>query len=209
MKAPKWLVFFVLLILMSGCSYVEEYRDIIRSDTISKEYFNVLNRHTREKTLYAEFETRVRIVATWKTRAFSDAYLSEYARLYLLPDRDKKERQAVLSEASSDFSEFLFYAYTPDRESNDFSKADSIWKVFFIGEGGKRLEPLEIREIKATPLLTKLFPYVKPYGKCYGIKFPFLSQPDRPDMADQSEGALVFTGILGKVELNWHGGKNR
>ena len=203
MKARKWILVFVSLLVFSGCSYVQEYREIIRSDAVSEEYFDTLNRHTREKTLYAEFETRVRIVATWKSRAFADAYRAEYDRLYLLTDKDREKRKGILSEASSDFNEFLFYAYTPDRESNDFSKTGSIWKVFSVGQGGEQGEPLEVREIETTPLVTKLFPYVKPYGKCYSVKLPLISQSGQSDAEDRLKPTLVFTGVLGKVELTW------
>lgn len=203
MKARKWVLVFVSILVFSGCSYVQEYREIIRADAVSKGYFNTLNRYTREKTLYAEFETRVRIVATWKSRTFADAYLAEYDRLYLLTDKDREERKGVLSEVSSDFNEFLFYAYTPDRESNDFSRTGSIWKVFSMSQGNAQVEPLEVREIEATPLVKKLFPYVKPYGKCYSVKFPLILHSGRSDREDHLKPTLVFAGILGKVELTW------
>jgi len=203
MKALKWIVMLSFLMGIFGCSHVREYIDIARGDAASEEYFNALNRYTREKTLYSEFETRIRVVATWKSRAFTDAYLAEYARLYHLTEADREERRDILSGASPDLREFLFYAYIPDRDSNDFSKADSIWKVFSLGEGGEKIEPVEIRELKVDPLVTKLFPYVKPYGKYYSVKFP------TPLRSDQGGPALVFAGVLGKVELNWGDGTDR
>jgi len=209
MKALKWVVVLFFLAGPFGCSYVQEYIEIARNDAISGEYFDTLNKYTREKTLYSEFETRIRVVATWKSRKFAEAYLSEYARLYLLTGADREERRDILSGASSDLREFLFYAYIPDRESNDFSKADSIWKVFSTDGGGERVDPVEIREIEASPLVTKLFPYVKPYGKFYSVKFPTVSRSDRGDTADKDGPALVFTGVLGKVELRWSDGKDR
>ena len=221
MKAPKWLAALFLLTGLFGCAHVQEYVDMARSDSLSAEYVEALNAYTQEKTVYSEFETRIRLVATWKSREFRDAYRSEYARLYDLTASAGDERKGILAGSSSterqgsssterqgsssELSEFLFYAYVPDRESNDFSKAESLWKVFCSHEGGQRMEPLEIREIEATPLVTKFFPYVKSYGKFYSVQFPLESPFKRKDGLDQTGPTLVVTGIPGKVELKWNG----
>ncbi|MBW2630472.1 MAG: hypothetical protein JRC90_01695 [Deltaproteobacteria bacterium] len=209
MKTLRIVLIMFFLVGIFGCSHVKEYIEIAGDDTISGEYFDTLNKYTREKTVYCEFETSIRIVATWKSREFMDAYLSEYSRLYLLTAADKEQRRDILSDTSSDLREFLFYAYIPDRESNDFSKPDSVWRVFSSGEGGKRLEPLDIREIDSTPLVTKFFPYVKPYGKFYSVKFPKSPSSDKSDTVAEDGSELVFTGVLGKMELKWAGGKAR
>ena len=204
MKALKWFAALFFLTGLFGCAHVQEYVDMARSDSLSTAYVDALNTYTQEKTVYSEFETRIRVVATWKSREFTDAYLSEHARLYDLTTSAREEKRDIVSAASSDFREFLFYAYVPDRESNDFAKARSIWKVFSFHEGGQRMEPLEIREIETTPLVTKFFPYVKPYGKFYSVKFPPGSPLKRKDAADQTGPTLVVTGILGKAELKWN-----
>ncbi|MDD5723670.1 MAG: hypothetical protein PHY29_08035 [Syntrophales bacterium] len=208
MKALKGVILLCFLAGNFGCASVQEYVEIARGDAISGEYFDTLNKYTQEKTLYSEFETRIRVVATWKSREFTDAYLSEYAGYYLLTSADRDERRDILSGASSDIREFLFYAYVPDRESNDFSKADSIWKVFSFRKGEKRVDPLEIREIEAGPLVTKFFPYVKPYGKFYSVKFPTSPRSGEGGTVAQGGPILVFTGVLGKVDLRWNGGDN-
>ena len=209
MKTLRIVLIVFFLVGFFGCTSVKEYIEIAKGDTISEGYFDILNKNTREKTLYSEFETSIRVVATWKSREFEDVYLSEYSRLYLLTAADKEQRKEILSDTSSDLREFLFYAYIPDRESNDFSKPDSVWKVFSSGGEGERLEPLDIREIDSTPLVTKFFPYVKPYGKFYSVKFSKSLSSDKDDTVAENGPELVFTGVLGKIELKWNGGKGR
>ena len=209
MKTLKLVVLLFFLVGIFGCSHVKEYIEIARNNVISGEYFDTLNRYTREKTVYCEFATSIRVVSTWKSGEFTDAYLSEYSRLYLLTAADKEQRRDILSDTSSDLREFLFYAYIPDRESNDFSKPDSVWKMFSLGEGGERLEPLDIREINSTPLVTKFFPYVKSYGKFYSVKFPKSPSSDRGDTVAEDWPELVFTGVLGKIDLKWGADKNK
>jgi hypothetical protein len=75
-----------------------------------------------------------------------------------LPDEERKMREDAQINLSSDFTEFLFYAYTPEKESNDFSKERSIWTVFLLDEKGKRINPVEIRKIdKITPVITVFY----------------------------------------------------
>lgn len=201
MSRLVWCITLILSVSLTGCNYIGEYVEISKNWTVSREYLNVFKRWTREKTLYSQFETRAYISSTKKSSEFNNAYLSEYSRIYLVSDKEREKRQKLLVDQSSQFTEFMFYAYTPDKESNDFSKRSSIWKIFLINQKGERLEPVDIRKIKEiTPVIRELFPYVNPYyGSFYSIKFP---QDERQfDSPDQCR--LIFASILGRVELVW------
>lgn len=107
----------------------------------------------------------------------------------------------IQKELASDFTEFYFYAYIPDKDSNDFSKSNSIWKVYLIDGNGNRMEPLEIRQIeKITPVIEEFFPYVnRYYGKFYTLRFaPLKDQP-----AEKGKCTIVFTSVIAKIELKW------
>lgn len=200
MKKRVWGVLLILLMICLACSEVKEYIDIVKDESISKEYFGALNKWTRDKTVYSQFETRAHIVATYKSSEFDEAYLSEYSKVYLLTDSEKKTKQELRVDLASDFEEFLFYAYIPDKDSNDFSKADSIWKIFLVDEKGSRVYPIEVRKIeKITPVIVKFFPYVNQHhGMFYSLKFsPF------PSSFETQQLKLIFTCVLGRVELEW------
>ncbi|MBN2569599.1 MAG: hypothetical protein JXB42_09245 [Deltaproteobacteria bacterium] len=195
------IILILFAVTVTGCSYVGEYVEMSQDGTVSSEYLDALNRWTRDKTIYSHFETRAHISATKKSRDFNDAYLSEYARIYIVSDQKKELNEQLLADRKSQFTEFLFYAYIPDRESNDFSKENSIWKIFLINKRGERFEPVDIRRIKeVTPVIRELFPYVNPhYGNFYSVSFP---QEDPPSEISE-ECRLIFASILGRVELAW------
>ncbi len=201
MNRLVWSIVLILLVSVQGCSYIGEYVEISKNESVSRQYLDVLNRWTREKTLYSQFETRAYISTTKKSREFNKAYLSEYARIYLVSDRERKTKEQLLVDQSSQYTEFMFYAYTPEKESNDFSNANSIWKIFLINKRGERLEPVDIRKItEVTPVIRELFPYVNPYyGSFYSIRFP--REEGRSDGSDTCR--LIFAGILGRAELVW------
>ncbi|NQU03303.1 MAG: hypothetical protein HQ589_04060 [Syntrophaceae bacterium] len=204
MNRLVWCIILILSVSLPGCSYIGEYVEISKNGTVSREYLDVFSRWTREKTLYSQFETRAYISTTKKSREFNRAYLSEYSRIYLVSDQEKETKERLLIDQSAQFTEFMFYAYTPEKESNDFSNANSIWKIFLINKKGERLEPVDIRKIKeVTPVIRELFPYVNPYyGSFYSIRFP--REGKQSDASDQCR--LIFASILGRVELEWKEG---
>ncbi len=203
----KRILLLVLVMLYSvsfiSCSHVQSYMDVARDEKISRGYQDVLNRWTKKEIVYSQFETRVQITATYKSDAFNRAYNKEYARIYYLTAEESKRREEMEAGFTHDFREIIFYAAMPNKEANDFEKANSTWSVFLSDEKGTRIAPIEIRKIeKITPLIEAFFPYVnKYYGNCYTLKFP--PAGDSPGGKDDRPMKLVLTSVLGKAELIW------
>ncbi len=207
MKKYSWLAFSILLMFCFSCSHFEGYLEIIKNERISEEYINVLNKWTRDKTVYSQFETRASIVATYKNREFNKAYLSEYSKIYSLTESEKKSKEEILTDLASDFTEFQFYAYMPDKDSNDFDRQNSIWTIFLLDDKGNKAYPVEVRKIKkVTPVIGKFYPYVnKYYGMFYSLKFqPLPSAREQKADVKPEKLKLVFTSVLGRVELEWN-----
>jgi hypothetical protein len=190
----------LLLFSFSGCSTVQEYASMARDEGIpSKQYLETLNHWTRDRIVYSEFETKARVAATLRSREFVEAYQKEYERIYD-PGAPGANKAADLQvQGSAEFLEFYFYAYVPDRDNNDFAKANSIWKVYLVDANGKMVQPADLREItKVTPVIEQLFPYVNRYhGKFYSLRFP-AAKAGKPEPI-----RVLFTGVLAKVELEW------
>jgi hypothetical protein len=201
MKNLLAIILFLSLLCCSGCAYLGDYLEIAEGNTISDEYLSALGSSTQHKTVYAEFETRARIVATYKSATFINAFRDEYARIYHLTQGDERAEKNMLGRVEKGFEEFLFYASLPDEDANDFAREDSIWDTFLLSETNERIYPDEIREVTAiTPIITKFFPYVNPYyGKFYSVKF---TCPEK-GIGESRRLTLVFASVLGRVELTW------
>ncbi|PKN05283.1 MAG: hypothetical protein CVU74_02565 [Deltaproteobacteria bacterium HGW-Deltaproteobacteria-9] len=200
------VVLLILWLGFTGCTYFQGYVDMAKDKGLSDEYQTALNTWTRTQTVHSQFETKVSITSTLKSQAFSRAYLKEYERIYQLAPEDKKKREQTLAGLTSDFTEFLFYAYTPEKEANDFDKQNSVWTVFIVDNQGKRLEPVEIRRIdKITAVMESFFPYInKYYGSFYSLKFKPLPGLDaEPGDSQGKSFKLVMTSVLARVELEW------
>jgi len=197
MKKGFYLVICLIILMMSGCTYVKGYVDMGRDRGLSDEYFQSLGQWTRDMTGHSQFETKFYISATYRSKTFNDAYLKEQARVRQWPDQETRKREEMWKQLSSDYEEFLVYAFTDNMEANDFDARNSIWSVFLIDGKGKRYEPTEIRKVdRITTEMEAFFPFInKYYGKGYIIKFPLIESPQ--DMK------LVFSSILGKIDLEW------
>ncbi|NPU82859.1 MAG: hypothetical protein HPY65_00095 [Syntrophaceae bacterium] len=198
-RFASFLAILSILLIPAGCGYLQSYVDLVKEKGVSPQYLSVLDTWTRTKGLTSQFETRADLFATFKSAEFRAAYVKDYARLYGLTEEQMKSRREVLDEMASDFDEFFFYAAMPDRDANDFDKSGSVWKIYLYDARGNRFEPMEVRRIiKVSSLVTAFYPYVNPYhGNCYTLKFKAGSVPKGGSFK------LVFTGVLGKVELSW------
>jgi len=201
MKRLLTIILFCSAFGFFGCVYLGDYLEIAEGDTISDKYLKSLERSTRQKTVYAELETRARIVTTYKSRAFIDAFRDEYSRIYQLSQGYERVGADIRGYSEEGFEEFLFYASLPEVDANDFAREDSIWDIFLLSENDLKLYPVEIREETAiTPVIEKFFPYVNPYyGKFYIVKF---TRPEK-DIGKSPRLTLVFASVLGRVELTW------
>jgi hypothetical protein len=194
------LIAAACLLLLGGCSHLDSYLEIARERGLSEDYRAALKQWTRSDIIYSQFETQVHIGATYRSPMFNKAYLEEYARLYQLSQADLEKQEEILKGMASDFSEFLFYAYIPEKPSNDFDRRGSIWNIHLLNEKGERIEPVEVRRIDpVTPVVTGFFPYVKPYyGNAYRLRFPPLTGGWRSGPL-----TLVFVSVVGRVELKY------
>lgn len=189
-----------LVLSLAGCTTVREYADIARSRDLSPEYRSALAEWTREQTVYSEFATRAKMVATFRSREFMEAYRAEYARVFQPGDEELPTTRA--GESAGDLVEFLLYVYVPDRDAIDLDRRDSAWRAFMFTSGGELLEPVEIRELRNVgPRITEFYPYVNPaYGKIYLLKF---DAPPGQTGVTELPVRLVVTGVIARIELLW------
>jgi hypothetical protein len=191
------------LIGIAACSHVQGYLDMAKEKGMSEAYLQALQQWTRSQIVYSQFETKAHISVTLRSPEFNRAYLQEYARIYQLSADERKKMEEMQAAAASEFTEFIFYAYIPNRAENDFDRRGSIWSIFLINGKGEKIAPAEVRRIDpVTPVVTEFFPYGNPYyGIFYWLRF---SQQEKTGRGDGPLN-LVFTSVIGKVELEYPG----
>jgi hypothetical protein len=200
----RWVNIVIGALCLTGiaaCSHIEGYLDIAKDKGMSEEYLQVLGRWTRSKIIYSQFDTQAHISATLRSPEFNRAYRKEYARIYQFSGDELKNHEAM--QVASEFTEFVFYAYIPDRTENDFDRRGSIWSIFLVNGRGEKIMPVEVRRVDpVTPVVTGFFTYIKPYyGISYWLRFPLLEKIGEVGAPLK----LVFAGVIGKIELEFPG----
>jgi hypothetical protein len=198
----RWALPFIgvmFCLSVNGCSHTRDYLNIAREKGISEEYLTVLKQWTRSQIVYSQFETMAHIRATYRSPEFNQAYQREFTKIYHLRAEETMVRQEIPEVMTADFTEFVCYAYTPEKASNDFDRRGSIWTIFLVKANGERVYPVEVLKIDPiTPVTSAFFPYINPYyGISYRLSFPPLSK--------EGEAAgpfkLVFASVIGEVAL--------
>jgi len=101
--------------------------------------------------------------------------------------------------AAEVYDDFLVSIYTQEKEWDDFSERDSLWKVYLIKDGQFRIEPLEIRKAKKSRTFSETFyPFISPWSSVYIFRF---KKKDLPQPSKSVE--LVLTGAPGSTILKW------
>ncbi len=196
-KTIRHLFSWLVILSLSGCNYIQGYVNMMKERGLSEEYAESLRTWTRDVTAHSQLETKFYISATYRSPEFNDAFQKEQARIRQWPEEQTRKQEEMWRRLTSDYREFLVYAYTSDMEANDFGGRNSIWSVFLLDGKGIRHEPLEIRNVeRINAELEAFFPFVnKYYGKGYVIRFPAF--------VEDSEMRLIFASVLGRVDLVW------
>ncbi|MFQ5442791.1 MAG: hypothetical protein ACE5EB_08725 [Thermodesulfobacteriota bacterium] len=192
------LVLSVVISVAGGCA--------AKKGAVRAGYFSELSRWTRSKAVFKGLEDRLYISATFKSRSFRKAYAEYYAESYRL---DSDYREVLLKremDQAEKFNEVFFTVYTPEEDWNDFSRKDSVWKVYLEDNLGNRLAPISIETVEgSSSIIREFFPYFDLWSTAYTARFPKYSVTSAEPIPGKDTGyiKLVVTGVLGAGELKW------
>lgn len=160
---------FVALLLAGGCAALSRQPEA-RPDAA---YRSVVERWTRSDEEYEELETKLLVSATYKSWPFRQAYVAQYARIFLLPEREREALLARETAALEQFHDFVLSAYTPVRQSGDFLTRTGIWKLYLEGPGGVRVPSARVERV-AEPhrVLEAFYPFVNRWSRVFLVRFP-------------------------------------
>jgi hypothetical protein len=191
----------LLLCLFSACaSSLNIYNKLSDTQYTSCEYRAVLKRWTRKGSIHRGLRTELLVTATYKEEQFRKAYTEEYARVYMLTSTQNASMMDDQMAAAEAYDDFLVSIYTQEKQWDDFSERDSLWKVYLIKDGQFRIVPLEIRKVKKSRTLSETFyPFISHWSSIYIFRF---KKKDSPQPSQSVE--LVLTSAPGCATLRWN-----
>ena len=199
------ILLLVVAILCLGCQAFEPIKRLQESSDPyhGGSYKSEFDKWTREARIYMGLDVKLIASATFKSSQFRDAYSTEYVRIHRLIGAEKEKFVKDQREAAAAYNDFVLAAYVPDKKWNDFSKKDSIWKIYLTVGESKRLKPVEIRKIKKVNAVTgHFFPFISPWKSVYLVRF----SADDKTITDGSalDIKLIITSVFGSAEMVWN-----
>ena len=170
-----------------------------------RSYVKVLKEWTRTKKVYeASFDTILIVTATFESRAFRQAFLSEKIRAEALSAQEGARLLQETDEELSRKASFFLSLYTPKYKWNRLDISDPSWRLWLIDSKGKRVAPLKIEKVsKVQAALTRYYPYYDEWSSYYRVTFPM--RTDQGDVLDLEQGTIGFlvAGVWGRAALEW------
>ena len=203
------LSFFIIAVLY-GCTLIKPSTTDAQSDVddSGQGYQAAFDTWTREGRIYDGLDVRLISAATYMSNQFRKAFAAEYARLYKMTELEKDKFAKDQETAEAAYEDFIFAAYVPEKQWDDFYKKNSIWKIYITRGDTEQIQPVEIRKLDKRDAKTGYFySFVTPWKSIYRIRFPKLFAAD--DTKTLHENAprsfkLVVTSVLGSVEMAWN-----
>ncbi len=191
----------------AGCVAIESFRGQPEAQpTANATYRELLDRWTRRDLEYDELETRVLVAATYKSWPFRQAYVAEYARVYLLPET---EREALLrreAAALETYHDFVVSVYAPARDIAELTRERGIWRLYLEGPGGARVSPSVVERVKEPlPIVSAFFPYVDRWSRVFLVRFPKQTADGRPVLPQPERDTfrLLLVSTEAHASLAW------
>jgi hypothetical protein len=162
---------------------------------------------SREGRIYDGLDVRLIAAATYMSPMFRKAFADEYARIYQLTELEKDKLISDQENAGAGYEDFIFAAYVPEKEWDDFYKKNSIWKIYLTRDNIEQVKPIEIRKLDKRDAKTGYFySYVTPWKSIYRLRFPKLISDSGGEVQKNHTGSfkLVLTSVLGSTEMTWN-----
>jgi hypothetical protein len=172
---------------------------------VEEDYAATLADWTRGDRIYTSFETQVVVHATFLSRAFQEAYLKEYARVFRPTAQEAARVRSELDSRREHAECFFMAVFAGQRDWNDFALGNSIWRLHLETDGGERVRSSHVGTVQADDLAyVHFFPYLDSFFEGYTVCFDSRSGEGA---ALLHEGTRSFTlelaSPVGRIDLTW------
>jgi len=191
----------------AGCAVPKVKLGLETRQYKSDDYDKVLTRWTRRAEAYEYFESRIFAYATFKSWDFRQAQIAKRSSAERLPTADVK--RLVASERSEvDSGHTVFLAVHTHRwEWNHLEDTDNkaLWRIRLVTSTGDSAAPIAVERLGTrNARYTALYPYYKDFYVAYMVRFPLVSEAQKPILdANTREFSVRISGPQAAIDLKW------
>jgi hypothetical protein len=176
------------------------------------DYQDTLDKWTASGRIYQDFETNAVVHATFFSPEFVAAYLQEYDRLFSPVEEERTTVRNRLMHRQQRKECFFVTLFTGERDWNDLSLPNSIWRAYLITGRGQRAKADSITDVKRRDAARQhFFPHFESFHDAYEVCFDRYAARGSTDEGlpkplfepGLKQFSLMLTSPIGVVELTW------
>jgi hypothetical protein len=179
----------------------------------AKDYDHVLGDWTRRDSVYALFEHKMNVTATFITPPLRRAFQARFPEIYGYGGSVTRKELVDLSQKTEETLNFFVAIYTPEDKWNDLNKPDSIWHVTLQPvlsidapdeTTTSRIDALAIERVKIDENLRTVYPYLTSFDQAYIVRFPAATKDTQLLVGDKEVVLRMrIASSFGAARLNW------
>jgi hypothetical protein len=191
------------LIVSSGCALspprVGGPAPAVSDSVAESEYQRTLERYSGKSELYALFDTRMFVSATYQGWEFRDARVKRVGVFKVLPPEVIEANLATERAESEQFHDFFLAVHLNDSKYDDFDRKDTIWRIALVADGMEATPSLVRRVGRSDLNMRAMYPYADEFWVGYQVRFPKSAMSFTPG----NRFLLRVASTLGKAELEF------
>lgn len=180
---------------LTACVYsVEDDVSIATTPTDDADYGDALHKATKSRTVFAEFETRYQVTATYLSPEFLGAFARRLERVYRKGEGPWQEAQGKAA--------FFVSVHSPGDDRTDLTNPNH-WTVLLDGKEGA-MKPILVKRLNDKERWRAFFYSVTGWTQEYLIVFDTPAvNANSPELVEKTSINLTFANADGQVNLTW------
>lgn len=202
-----------LMLLLTACAAPQRPSLRVTGGVSAQDYPRILDDWTRNDSVYAIFEHKMRVSATFITPPLRRAFQARFPEIYGYGGSVTRKELVDLSQKTEETLNFFVAVYTPEDKWNDLHKSDSIWHVTLQRIAAvnapdettdPRIDAISIERVKIDENLRTVYPYLTSFDQAYIVRFPAASKDDQR-LVGEKETVLRMriASSFGAARMNW------
>lgn len=194
MKLRACALLLLSLITLSSC----EYSRVSMGGAPDTEYHRTLQSLTKYERLFGLDKTLYETYITYYSPELAQLYVSEYAKIYSIPDAQKNTMMNAEANDANQYDVFLIGHYASENDNQRLNTTDPqkvVWRFYLqSSDDGSMVESLDIKPMTLGTQANYFYPYLNAWSRMYRVKFPKVNSTTKK---------LVMKGPIRELKFVW------
>jgi len=197
-----WIALGFSAVVLTTCGRQPNMRGL---QNLSADYEQRLTDWTAAGQKYHSLDRVLFAYATFLSRPFRDAYVSQYRELFSLDPAKRDDELEKIYRANGEGYAFFVFVDAPHYSWNNIDEPNAVFRMVLKSDKDLTgVPPARVVGFHTLgPNLKAFFPYINDFGRAFLVTFP-ATRPDHSALIEsRSPLILAFASAYGTVTMSW------